>query len=92
MSVIGGFTVPSSTVAMQQTLGATPEMSVEIERVVAHRSETLTPYFRVRGGDVERFETAISEDPSISEATRLDVHENGTLYRAEWPPDVESVG
>lgn len=23
---------------------------------------------------------------------RLDVLENGTLYRAKWPPDVESVG
>lgn len=92
MSVIGEFTVPASKVAMQQTLEAAPEMSVEIERVVAHQSRTLTPYFWVRGGEMERFETAIADDPSVSEATCLDVHENGTLYRAEWPPDVESVG
>lgn len=92
MSVIGEFTVPTNQVAMQQTLRATPEMTVEIERVVAHQSGTLTPYFWVRGGDMERFETVIADDPSVFDATRLDVHENGTLYRAEWPPDVESVG
>ncbi len=92
MSVIGEFTVPASKVAMQQTLRATPEMTVEIERVVAHQSGTLTPYFWIRGGDMERFKTAIADDPSVSEATRLDIHGNGTLYRAEWSPDVESVG
>lgn len=92
MSVIGEFTVPASALAMHQTLTATPEMTVEIERVVAHQSGTLTPYFWVRGGDRERFETAITDDPSVSEAIRLDVHDNATLYRAEWPPDVESVG
>ena len=92
MSVVGEFTVPASEVAMQETLDATPEMTVEIERVVAHQSGTLTPYFWVRGGDAERFETAVADDPSVSEATRLDDHENGTLYRATWPPDVESVG
>lgn len=92
MSVIGEFTVPASTLAMRETLAAAPDTTVEIERVVAHQSGTLTPYFWVRGGDRDRFETAISEDPSLSETTRLDDHENGTLYRAKWPPDVESVG
>lgn len=92
MSVIGEFTVPADALAMHQTLTATPGMTVEIERVVAHQSGALTPYFWIRGGDMERFETAIHDDPSVSKATRLDTHEDGTLYRAEWPPDVESVG
>jgi len=41
---------------------------------------------------MERLEGAIADDPSVSEATRLDIHGGGTLYRAEWPPDVRSVG
>ncbi|WP_225335558.1 helix-turn-helix domain-containing protein [Halomicrobium urmianum] len=92
MSVIGEFAVPASAVAMHRTLAAAPEMTVEIERVVAHEGGTLTPYFWIRGGDADAFEAAIREDPSVSDATRLDVHEGGTLYRAKWPPDVESVG
>lgn len=92
MSVIGEFVVPASALAMQRTLDATPEMTIEIERVVAHESGTLTPYFWVRGGDMERFETAIGNDPSVSESERIDILEDGTLYRADWPQNVESVG
>lgn len=92
MSVIGEFTVPASALAMQQTLTEVPEMSVEIERVVAHESGTLTPYFWVRGGDMERFKSALKDDPSVLEATRVDMLEEETLYRAVWPTDVESVG
>lgn len=44
-SVIGAFTVPASALAMHRTRTATPGMTVEIERVVAHESGTLTPYF-----------------------------------------------
>lgn len=91
MSVIGEFSVPASAVAMQRTLAAIPEMTVELERVVAHRSECLVPYMWVRGGDKERFRSAIEADPSVREATPLDVHDGETLYRTEWSPDVESA-
>lgn len=92
MSVIGEFTVPATAVAMHETLAATPGITIEIERVVAHRSGTLTPYFWVSGAERQTFEAALREDPSVSEATRLDVLDDATLYRAEWPPDVESIG
>lgn len=91
MSVIGEFTVPASALAMQQTLDEVPEMSVQIERVVAHESGILTPYFWVRGGDMERFKSALEDDPSVLEYTRVDMLEKETLYRAVWPTDVESI-
>lgn len=34
---------------MQETLAATPGMTVEIERIVAHQRGTFMPYFWVRG-------------------------------------------
>ena len=92
MSVIGEFTVPASALAMQQALAEVPEITVEVERVVAHESGTLTPYFWVRGGDMERFKSALEDDPSVMEATRIDMLEDETLYRAVWPAGVESVG
>jgi predicted DNA binding protein len=92
MSVIVEFTVPAEALAMHQTLSESPEMTIEIERVVAHRSDTLTPYFWIRGGDRDRFESAIAEDPSVEEATRLDDYNNATLYRASWPRDIASIG
>lgn len=92
MSIIGEFTVPASTLAMQQALAEVPEITVEVERVVAHENGTLTPYFWVHGGDMERFQSALEDDPSVMEATRVDILEDETLYRAVWPADVESVG
>lgn len=91
MSVIGEFRVLASALAMQWTLTAIPEMTVELERVVAHRGKCLVPYMWVRGADEERFRSAIEDDPSVREATPLDVHDGETLYRIEWSPDVESA-
>jgi hypothetical protein len=92
MSVIGEFSVPASALTMHGTLAAAPETVVEIERVVAHRSGTLTPYFWTRGGDRAAFEEGLADDPSVLETTRLDALEGGTLYRAAWPADIESIG
>jgi hypothetical protein len=91
MSIIVEFTVPSRALAMHRTLEAAPETIVEIERVVAHPNGRLTPYFWIRGGDREAFERTIDTDPSVDEYTRLDVHEDTTLYRADWTQDVDSI-
>ncbi|MGB9965536.1 bacterio-opsin activator domain-containing protein [Halobacterium sp. CBA1126] len=90
MSVVAEVAVPTSSVAMADTLAAAPETVVEIERVVAHPNGKLTPYFWVYG-DLDAFESAVAEDPTVDEATRLDTHESEALYRAEWPGGVESV-
>jgi len=75
---------------MQETLAAIPEATVEIDGsgpTRAARSRRLGPRRgsrAVRDGDRGR--------PAVSDATCLDVLENARLYRAEWPPDVESIG
>ncbi|WP_353633898.1 bacterio-opsin activator domain-containing protein [Halobacterium sp. NMX12-1] len=90
MSIVAEVTVPARSVAMAETLAAAPETVVEIERVVAHPDGRLTPYFWVHG-DLDAFEAALGDDPTVDEATRLDTHESEALYRAEWPVGVESV-
>lgn len=90
MSVVAEVAVPANSVAMAETLAAAPETVIEIERVVAHPDGRLTPYFWVHG-DLDAFESAVTEDPTIDEAARLDTHESEALYRAEWPGGVESV-
>jgi len=90
MSVVAEVAVPAGSVAMDETLAAAPETVVEIERVVAHPDGRLTPYFWVHG-DLDAFEGALDDDPTIEEARRLDTHESEALYRAAWPAGVESV-
>lgn len=91
MSVIAEFTVPSTALALSETLADTPGMIVEIERVVAHNDERVMPYFWIRGGDRTQFETAVTDDPTIQNVTKLDEYEDATLYRAEWTQNIESI-
>lgn len=91
MSVIAEFSVPADTLALSHTLEATPEMIVQIERVVAHDDDRVMPYFWIRGGDYADFETAVKDDPSTQNVTKLDEYDDATLYRAEWTQDIESI-
>ena len=91
MSVIAEFTVPAEEFALTQTLTTVPEMIVEVERVVAHSEGRVMPFFWIRGGDYSTFETAIHDDPSVQNVTRLDELDEGTLYRAEWTQNISSI-
>lgn len=91
MSTIIEFTVPAEEFALYETLCVVPEMTVEVERVVAHANDRIVPYFWTSGGDHEAFERAVRDDPSVAELTILDRRDGATLYRAEWVEDVETV-
>lgn len=91
MSTIVEFTVPAEEFALYETLCVVPEMTVEVERVVAHADDRIVPYFWTSGGDQEVFERAARDDPSVAELTKLDQRDGATLYRAEWIEDVETV-
>ncbi len=90
MSLFGEFQVAAHAFALHETLTALPEVRIEVERVVATDS-LLAPYFWVSTVDIEAFESAAAEDPSVQRLRRLDTFEEATLYRAEWVDNVESV-
>lgn len=91
MSTIIEFTVPAEEFALYETLCVVPEMTVEVERVVAHADDRIVPYFWTSGGDQDEFERAARDDPSVAELTTLDRRDGASLYRAEWVEDVETV-
>lgn len=83
MSLFGAFLVPSRQLLLYETFQELPDVTVEIERVVA-TEEWVTPYFWMVGVDEETFEAVVADDPSVEELQRLDAFENGTLYCADW--------
>lgn len=91
MSTITEFTVPTESLALQRTLASLSDVVVEIERVVAHPEDRITPYFWIRGADHDAFEAAAAEDPSVQDLTRLDVYKDAVLYRGVWTENVESI-
>lgn len=90
MSLYGEFHVPSEAFALYATFQAVPDITVEIERVVAS-DEVLTPYFWVAGDGLEVFEEATEDDRSIRDVHRLDDFDRATLYRASWTENIESI-
>lgn len=55
MSIIAEFTVPADEFALYDTLCEVPEMTVNIEHVVAHDEEHLVPYFWTSGENYTEF-------------------------------------
>ena len=91
MSRIGEFTVPSDGFLLADTLSEVPEMVVELQKVVAHSSGKLVPFFWVHHGDKETFDSAIRRDSTLDDVVLLDEFERGTSYRGTWTRNAEGV-
>lgn len=91
MSIIAEFTVESEDFALSHSLTATPEMIVEIERVVATLEDRIMPYFWITGGDLTEFENAFQKDKSVKNITAIDEIDGARLYRAEWTENIETI-
>ncbi|WP_227356715.1 bacterio-opsin activator domain-containing protein [Haladaptatus salinisoli] len=83
--------VPADEFALSQTLSAVADSEFEIERVVAHDAEMMMPFVWVSGGEREAIETALSEDPSVSEFELLANPNEEWFYRMEWVDQIETL-
>ncbi|WP_135830021.1 helix-turn-helix domain-containing protein [Halorussus halobius] len=90
MSILTAFDVPAADFLLDRTLGAVPEMRVEIERV-AVEDEEVTPYFWGAGGDFEAFEAALDDDPTVDDVVTVEGHDDERLYRVTWARDARSI-
>ncbi|WP_276301947.1 helix-turn-helix domain-containing protein [Halorussus lipolyticus] len=83
MSVIAELSVPVEDFPLGQALDATPEMQVELERIVPTGGGAL-PFFWVWGDDVSTFVGALRDNSGIESVAVLDEVDNGALVRAVW--------
>ncbi len=90
MSLFGEFHVPAESFTLYQTLQSVPDVTVEIERVVASE-EVVTPYFWVACEDLEAFEAAAADDSTVKNLRQIDKFEDATLYRSNWTNNIESA-
>lgn len=93
MSTIAELVVPAEEFALRRTLEATDELSIEVERVIAHDPNSVMPYVWF-GGDESTLATlddALEDDPSVDEAELLTDTDNERLYRMHWIDDVTVI-
>lgn len=83
MTVIGDFSFPGEHFVLNRTIDI-PELDIEIERMVAHVDEGLTPYFRISSDDMEEVDRKLREDPTVENVKQLESFDDERFYRAHW--------
>ncbi|WP_049914509.1 helix-turn-helix domain-containing protein [Haloterrigena salina] len=93
MSTIAELTVPAQEFALRETLEATDNLDVEIERVVAYDPDHVMPYvwFADDEAAFEGFDDALADDPTVEAAERLTDLDDERLYRMHWVDDVTVI-
>ncbi len=91
MSVIGEFTIPAESFALDHALAADPAMTVRADRLASHSAMEVLPFLWATGGDLDAFQRTLSDDPSTTEVTVADETDGGTLYRMEWTDEFREL-
>lgn len=78
MSVVAEIRTVAEELVLTSTLRAVPEMVVEVEREVATDPTRPILFCWAAGGSFDRFESALDDDPSATDVTRLDVVGRGS--------------
>lgn len=99
MSILTEFIVPADEFVLADTLTVTPEIRIEIKRVVGGESH-VTPYFWAFGDDIDEFEQALRDDDMVREVLTLqeqeeqaghDEEEEERFYRVMWEMNVPNL-
>lgn len=96
MTSIAEFAVRPEEFVLAWAVKTVPSVRVEIERMVADGTETVTPYFWVAGesvAELESFERALEDDLTVEDVMQLDESGDGDerFYRATWRQNVRGI-
>lgn len=88
MGTIVDARVSTEQFALSETFDAVPEATLEAVHVVIPRQDQLLPFFWGTATDIDELDTALADDPSVSDLRRLVTDENRNLYRIRWSSSV----
>lgn len=91
MATIFEFEVPTEEFALEQTLTEFPDVTVEIERVVADDPDRITPYVWAHSEDFEALEAAFADDPTVEDLTMLSEMGQERSYQMTWAGSVDRI-
>ncbi len=93
MSTIAELTIPADEFALRETLESVDDVSVEIERVVAHGPDHVMPYVWISGSEssMSNIDELLDDDPSVDETDLLTDLGDERLYRLNWIDDVTVI-
>ncbi len=90
MSTIVEISIPADEFALGRALDAHSQLQIELERIIP-TGTAVFPYFWARGDSIQRFETAVRDDPAIQDLTKLDTFSDRTLFRSVWNDEMTGL-
>ncbi|WP_227355411.1 helix-turn-helix domain-containing protein [Haladaptatus salinisoli] len=84
MAVIGDFTVPAESFALDAALADAPDMIVRADRLASHSTEGVLPFLWATKGDFETFREALRNDSTVKSATVAAERSGSVLYQLKW--------
>lgn len=92
MATIAEFTIPAHEFALSETLERRPDITINIDRVVAHNTSQVVPFVRVTNGEVEGLTEILEADASVMEIELFGETDDERFYRLVWNETAEIVG
>lgn len=92
MSVIAEFSIPAEEFALAETLERRPELTIRIDRVVAHNTTQVVPFVRVTQGEFEGLTEILEDDPSVEKVELFGETDEECFYRLVWDDTAQVVG
>lgn len=89
MALIVEFAVPTGKFALSETLASVPNATLEVGRVVADASDSITAYVWARAPDFEALEAAFGADPTVRSLTVLSEAGDERSYRMTWDEPID---
>lgn len=91
MSVIGDFSIPAASFALEEALSREPEVTVEADRLASHSTMEVLPFLWASGGDLGAFQRALEDDPTVREASVVEDAEDAVLFKPVWSDEFRGL-
>ncbi|WP_049898771.1 bacterio-opsin activator domain-containing protein [Halococcus agarilyticus] len=92
MSVIAEFSIPAEEFALYETLERRPELTFNIDRVVAHNTTQVVPFVRMTQGKLEGLTEILEADSSVEEVELFGETDDECFYRLVWNDTAQVIG
>ncbi|WP_049912563.1 bacterio-opsin activator domain-containing protein [Halococcus thailandensis] len=92
MPTIAEFAIPAHEFALSKTLEHRPDITINIDRVVAHNTTQVVPFVRVTQGEVDGLTEVLENDPSVEEVELFGETDDERFYRLVWNETAQIIG
>ena len=87
--LVASFRLDPDAVALSETFERLPDLTLEVERIAAHGTESTMPCLWTSGVDFDALDDALAADPSVDAVIETSEFPAEKYYQIDWSDPVE---